>query len=290
MPLMQTKNAVLTAKLLALLLAALCSMFLLSAKLPGTRLYQSTLESVEESQSTVMKLSAATLSTSLALSALPDDFASPLAESLSDMNIYFIAILMIIFLEKLLLRFGTLLAFRWIIPIVCALVGGYVLLGKPLLKDVAVRLCILGLAITLVVPFSTLVTHLVADDLTDYVEATIRETEDGAAKLNEAVNDDTAGKNIFERLSDLFETAMNGISDLMLHFQNTIRKCMNSIAILLLTNFLMPLLSFFLLRWVLSETFHIVIPVSRPRRAPRAHGGGADGAEPVAAGGHSHEG
>ena len=36
----------------------------------------------------------------------------------------------------------------------------------------------------------------------------------------------------FEKLSDLFQTAIQDISDLMLHVQNIIRKCMNSIAIL----------------------------------------------------------
>ncbi len=52
-----------------------------------------------------------------------------------------------------------------------------------------------------------------------------------------------------------------GISDLMLHFQNTIRKCMNSIAILILTNCLMPLLTFFVLKWILRELFQIAIPL-----------------------------
>ena len=35
---------------------------------------------------------------------------------------------------------------------------------------------------------------------------------------------------------------------------------MNSIAILIFTNFVMPILTFFVLKWVLNETFHIVIP------------------------------
>ena len=71
-------------------------------------------------------------------------------------------------------------------------------------------------------------------------------------------------KTVFEKLSDLFQTAIRDMSDLMLHFQNTIRKCMNSIAILLLTNCLMPLLTFFILKWILKETFQIVMPLPLP--------------------------
>ena len=68
-------------------------------------------------------------------------------------------------------------------------------------------------------------------------------------------------KSIFEKLSDLFQTAIRDISDLMLHFQNTIRKCMNAIAILILTNCLMPLLTFFFLKWILRELFQIAAPL-----------------------------
>ena len=68
-------------------------------------------------------------------------------------------------------------------------------------------------------------------------------------------------KTVFEKLSDLFQTAVQGISDLLLHFQNTIRRCMNSIAILILTNCIMPLFTFFVLKWILGEIFQIAIPV-----------------------------
>lgn len=100
-----------------------------------------------------------------------------------------------------------------------------------------------------------------ASDLAAYVNETIEETENGAGKLNEAMEDSGEDKTIFEKLSDLFHTAVNGVSDLMLHFQNTIRRCMNSIAILILTNCLMPLLTLFVLKWILGEVFQIAIPM-----------------------------
>lgn len=81
----------------------------------------------------------------------------------------------------------------------------------------------------------------------------------------------------FEKLSDLFQTAIQDISDLMLHVQNTIRKCMNSIAILNLTNCLMPLFAFFVLKWILRELFQIVLPLppagERHDIAPEADSG-----------------
>ena len=256
--------------ILVLALVAAVSFFVLTTWLPEQEFVMDSVESVEDSRDTVMRLSAATLSASLAITALPDDFATPLADSLADMNIYFIAILMILFLERILILYGFKLAFAVAIPIACALGVLSIVLKRDVFKNLAVRLAVLGLAVALVVPCSTHLTNYVAADLSEYVETTITATEDGAGKLNEAMADGADEKTVFEKLSDLFQTAIHDLADLMLHFQNTIRKCMNSIAILLLTNCLMPVMNFFILKWVLKETFHIAIPAPQFGRGRRS--------------------
>jgi len=260
------KHAVLAIKILLLILAAALSLFVAATKLPESDFVKDSLESVEDSSNTVMKFSAATLSTSLAISALPDDFATPLADSLADMNLYFVAILAVLFLEKILIQYGIKAAFTILIPLSCFVGILFIVTKKDLLKGLAVRLCVLGLAVAFVVPCNTHITDIVASDLTAYVDETIEETEGGAGKLNEAMEGGAEDKTIFEKLSDLFQTAIHDISDLMVHFQNTIRRCMNSIAILILTNCLMPLLTFFILKWILGEIFHIAIPMPPARR------------------------
>ena len=263
---LSTKHAKLAIKILSLFLIAALSFFVATEKIPDTNFVKSSYEHVEENRSTVMKLSAATLSTSLAMSALPDDFSSPLAKTLADMNIFFVGILVILFLEEILILYGIKFAFALAIPVACFAGILYIILKKNTIKSFATRLCILGLAVAFVVPCSTHVTKYVAADLEVYVENTINETEDGAGKLNEAMDGSAEDKTIFEKLSDLFQTAIRDISDLMLHFQNTIRKCMNAIAILILTNCIMPLLTFVILRWVLKETFNVVIPAPPMRK------------------------
>lgn len=268
---LSAKYAALAVKILSLCLIAALSFFVATAKLPSSNFVRDSVESIEDSSDTVMKLSAATLSTSLAISALPDDFATPLADSLADMNIYFVAILVVLFLEKILIRYGIKAAFAILIPLACLAGGLFVVTRRNILRSLAVRLCVLGLAVAFVVPCNTRVTQIVASDLTEYVNDTIEETENGAGKLHEAMEGGAEDRTIFEKLSDLFQTAIDDISDLMLHFQNTIRRCLNSIAILILTNCLMPLLTFFILKWILRELFQIAIPLPPARRS-----GGAD--------------
>lgn len=279
------KHAALAIKILSIVLIAALSFFAAASILPKTNFVQESLESIEESSNTVMKFSAATLSTSLAISALPDDFATPLADSLADMNIYFIAILVALFLEKILLQYGIKLAFMFLIPAACGVWLAAVAVKKDLLKRLAIRLGIFGLAIALVVPCSTHITNIVASDLTEYVNETIEETENGAGKLNEAMEGSGEDKTIFEKLSDLFHTAVNGVSDLMLHFQNIIRRCMNSIAILILTNCLMPLLTLFVLKWILGEVFQIAIPMPPMKRHRNIASDGESDSEFASAGG-----
>ena len=104
---LSTKHAKLTRNILILALIGVFSFFVLTAWLPETKFIGNSIESVEESSNTVMRFSAATLSTSLAISALPDDFATPLADTLADMNIYFVGILVTLFLEKIMIQYGV---------------------------------------------------------------------------------------------------------------------------------------------------------------------------------------
>ena len=269
---LSAKHAALAIKILSLCLIAALSFFVASAAIPETNFIKESLESVDGSSNTVMKFSAATLSTSLAISALPDDFATPLAQSLADMNIYFVGILVILFLEKILIRYGIKLAFSILIPLACLAGGLSIAVKQNALRGFAVRLCVLALAVAFVVPCSTHITGIIASDLTEYVNDTIGETEDGAGKLNEAMAGGTEDQSIFEKLSGLFQTAIRDISDLLLHFQNTIRRCMNSIAILILTNCLMPLLTFLILKWILKELFQITLPMPPVKKRSGAGG------------------
>ena len=68
---LSAKHAALAIKILSLFLIAALSFFVTTAKLPESSFVKDSLESVEDSSDTVMKFSAATLSASLAISALP---------------------------------------------------------------------------------------------------------------------------------------------------------------------------------------------------------------------------
>ena len=247
-------------KCLAAVFIMVLSIFVLARKVPETKMVESTIESIEESNKTIMEFSGATIATSLAVSAFPDDFASPLAGTLADMNTYFIFIFAVLFVEKLVVIEGIKLAFIYIIPAACALYVAYVIVGKDIFKNFAAKFLILGLAIVFVIPVSTHFTEKVCEDYLAYVDETIEEANAGADKVNEVMASGEEEQTIFDKLSEAFKTAIQGMNDLLNYFENVLKKCVNSIAIMIVTTFVLPLLVLFLFRWLLNELFSWNLP------------------------------
>ena len=247
--------------LLIPVLIAVLSFFVLSEKIPQTQFVQTSLESVEKSKTTVMEFAGATLATSLAISALPDDFASPLAESLADMNKYFIFILIVLFVERLILMQGIKVSFLAIIPVGCLLYAFGCAIRREFFINFGKKIGLLGLALVLVIPCSTHVTNYVGKEYLEYVDETIQDTQKGSDTINEIVLNEDTEQTIFEKLSGAFKTAIQGAKDLLQYFNNMIKKCMNSIAIMIITTFLLPLLNLFFFKWLLAELFQIKFAV-----------------------------
>lgn len=255
-------------KLVRILLAIFIAVFsfcVLANKVPEAGWVENTIESLDESKNTIMEFSGATIATSLAISALPDDFASPLANTLTDMNKYFVFIFAVLFVEKLIVVEGIEIAFSYIIPIACVLYAFSVIFGKTLLKEFAAKIAILAIAVVTVVPVSTHFTETICDDYLVYVDETIAEAEAGAGKVNDVMAESNEDANIFDKISKAFDTAIKDVKMLLDYFNNVIKKCVNSIAIMMVTTFVLPLLVLMFFKWLLKELFSLNISVSIPK-------------------------
>jgi len=263
------KNTEQIAKILFFVFIAVFSLTVLSSKLPETKVMQNTITHLEKNQNVIMSFSGASLGISLGISALPDDFASPLASTVSDLNTYFILLFAVIFVEKLVVVEGTKIALTYIIPAACVLYIIAILTAKHTFKSIAAKLMILGISLVIVIPASTHFTEAVCADYIAYVDETIAQTDAGAAKISEIMSAGDEDSTVFDKLSNAFKTAIQGVSDLLTYFRNIIKKCVNSVAILLVTNFVLPLMILMLFQWLLTELFAIHIPTPNiPAKLP----------------------
>ena len=250
-------------KILAIVFLMVFSFTVLTHVIPESKFVQDTVNHLEDSQNTIMKFSGTTIATSLSLSALPNDFASPLASTVSDLNTYFIFIFAVLFVEKLLVIEGIKIALVWMIPAACILGILAIVFEKEMFKNFAKKLLILGISVIMVVPMSTHFTETVCADYLTYVDETIEEAAAGAGKINEIMAEGNEEATFFDKLSDAFKTAISDVNDLLAYFKNVVKKCVNSVAVMIVTTFVLPMLVMLLFRWLLTELFALHLPAPK---------------------------
>jgi len=139
------------------------------------------------------------------------------------------------------------------------------LLQKDKIKEWATKLLILGIALVCVIPFSTHFTETVGSDYLAYIDETIAEANAGADKILDAKAENEDETTLWNKISDAFQSAVQGVADLFTYFNNLIKKCMNSIAIMLVTTFGIPLFILMIFKWLLKELFSLNLNISAPR-------------------------
>ena len=125
--------------------------------------YSATIQSLDEKRETVLALTASSTAVSAAVSALPGDAGTPIADKLMDVSADFMIVLAAIYLEEFLLTTMGLAAFRILIPLGCLLAIGALLLYRrsgacASLARIAAKVALLGVVLVVTVPASVLVT------------------------------------------------------------------------------------------------------------------------------------
>lgn len=254
------KNAKFALKILVAILIGVISCTVLLKTVPESNFIKETLNSLEENRNTTIEFSGATLAASLGLSALPGDFASPIAQMVADMNKYFIFILAIIFVEKVIVMEGTKLALGILIPLasvifVCAIVS-----KRRWFEILSYKLVAFSVALILLIPISTHAVDKWGIEYKEYVESTIEDTQYGARKIDEIKNSAAEGEGVFDKLSNAFNTAISDSDEFMEYFKGVTKRCMSSISIIIVTTFAVPILIAILFKFLISNLFSISVP------------------------------
>ncbi len=254
---LSTKNAKWLLHLLIPLFIALFSFFVCAQKVSELNFYTETIESLEQSEDTVTKLTAGALGLSVIINFLPDDYGNSLANALTNLDKYFVLLLVAIFLERLIVVEGTYIAFSYMIPIACALFALSFIFKKSAIQAFAKKIAILALAIVLVIPCGTHLSNAIGKDYLEYVNTTIEQSENYSNNTNENLTENDTSKTLIEKMAATISSAITSVKDIANNIKNIISKFMNSIAILIVTTCLMPVLMFFFFLWILQQLFSL---------------------------------
>ena len=259
-----------------LLVLVLLSHLVLAGYVSSPELHAESLAALDEKKVTVMELTGATTAASVAVSAVPGDATTPIANQISELSSYLLLVVGAILLEKVLLTLTRYAAFGFLIPAALILAGIALFKGRSLLLPLAAKLAVFSLAICLVIPVSLQVGTLVEDTLElqqtiDLAQQAAEDTEEEAAAAEE--EDSSLGG----WLSQVGDALTAGVDAVIQQAEQTISRFIDAIAILLIVNCAIPLLVLWLFLWVTKAILgvQVQLPAGKPRKLSKRPKGDA---------------
>lgn len=211
-----------------------------------------TLTSLEEKQATVLELTAASTAASAAISLLPGDAATPIADKLADLSGSFLIVLCAIYLEKFLLLLTGYASFYFLIPLACLLYLGYLAKGWEGCKALARKMFLFALAIVLVIPASVKFSDLIEETYHDSIAATIQHAKETAQEAEEASASDSEEGTV---LSKIVEGITNAASGAVEKASRSVNRFLEALAIMLVTSCVIPILVLLFFVWLIKAMF-----------------------------------
>lgn len=261
---------------------ALLSFFVIARFTSSTEFNAKTIQSLDDKKTTVMELAAASTAASAAITLIPGDVGTPIANKLADLSSYFLIVLCAIYLEKYLVTITGYAAFKILVPIACVFFSGYLLWRKEILRVVAQKFLLFGLAVYLVIPASVKVADMIETTYASSIESTIEtakqttdeiESETGESgqvddkssnEKSQSDSDSDRKENAGGFFSGLFNKVQEGVSTATANVENVLNNFIEALAILLVTSCLIPILVLIFFVWLVKMLLglNIDIPTS----------------------------
>lgn len=222
---------------------ALLSFFVIARFTSSTEFNAKTIQSLDDKKTTVMELAAASTAASAAITLIPGDVGTPIA---------------------------------------CVFFSGYLLWRKEILRVVAQKFLLFGLAVYLVIPASVKVADMIETTYASSIESTIEtakqttdeiESETGESgqvddkssnEKSQSDSDSDSKENAGGFFSGLFNKVQEGVSTATANVENVLNNFIEALAILLVTSCLIPILVLIFFVWLVKMLLglNIDIPIS----------------------------
>ena len=254
------------AIIVGLVLAAVISVWPLANHYSDPTAYTSTIETLDEKRNNVLLMTGSAVAASTAMTMLPGDLASPVANELADLSSTLALVLGAIFLEKYMLTLSGALAFRFIIPIACLLFITYFIIDKKNVRDMGIKLLLFALCIWLVVPLSTKVTNFIEETNSINIQETVENIDESVEDIEKQNQD----KNFFEEAWDKISSGVTGVID---NVKDSVGNFVEATAILIITSCVIPIMTFMAMIWGVKLIFGFSTNISSEQLHQAMHSG-----------------
>ena len=269
---------------------ALLSFFVIARFTSSTEFNAKTIQSLDDKKTTVMELAAASTAASAAITLIPGDVGTPIANKLADLSSYFLIVLCAIYLEKYLVTITGYAAFKIFIPVACVLFAVNMAAQNRSVDKLARRLLIFGICIFLVVPTSVKVSDLIETTYQSQIDATLEDAKstremlenssDSGQKQNEQTQESemeqTSGvtglldkaKDALSSAKDSVTTAVGNVTisseELVQKVQDSLNHFVEAVAVMLITSCVIPILVLLIFFWLIKVLLDVDISGGNP--------------------------
>ena len=238
---------------IVLLLTIVLSMTVAARRASDPELYGQTLTDLSKKEATVLALTSAAVAASTAIAAVPGDTTTPVADEIADVTSSLVIVLSIIFIEKYLVTILGYTAFMFVIPAACVMLLIWLVNRKDFLFRWGLKIMALGLIIWAVIPLSSHVSVLIERTSQVKYEEAIDEAQQITDEINENTDEDGSV------LSTFWKKLTGGVTGLVERGKALFVHFLESIAILIATSCVIPILVVFVMVWVTKLIFGVQI-------------------------------
>lgn len=260
------------AGVIFLALTIILSCTVVGNKLTDPATYTHTIEVLDHNRATILGLTAASAAASAAISAIPDDMCSPLADELSELTSWFMVILAVIYLEKYLLTILAAAACYLLIPVGCSALLVHCFFPNGVLQSLGTKLLLFGAAVLLVIPTSIWVSDQINAIYSESIEITVQSASAVSENLiGEVTEDGTENTTVIDEAKALVGDLTSSVASVVEQFKNMLNRFIEATAVMIVTTCLIPLLVIVFFVWIVKTLFNvqIILPTSIPK--PKRH-------------------
>lgn len=256
-----------------LIIAALLSEFVGRPHFENVETWSGCIEVIDAKKNNVLALTTSTIALSAAISALPDDTGTPVAEQLTQLSGNLGIVLAVLYLEKYLLTifgflsFGVLGPAAFVLLAISLLAHGHLSTGH-MLFTLGIRLFLIGAIAIAVVPASVWVTQRIDETY----QISISQAEPGEnAEGSENADSENAGAESQEN-KNFWDSIANGAAQLVSNLKDGIKSVTDGVVeqvtnliegaiVMIVTSCLIPLLVLAVFLWMAHSLMGINVTV-----------------------------
>jgi len=242
---------------------ALASVLVVAKPMTSLETHSETIASLDAKKETVMELTAASTAASAAITLIPGDVATPIADKVADLSGWFLIVLCAIFLEKYLVIIAGYASWYLLIPVGLLLLASWFVMQKggtrAMVRQIATKLIVLGLAIALVIPASVKASAIIEETYATSIQQTI----DSATQATQDIEDAAQREN--KKGLNIISNITQGVSGAMEEMKMVVNRFMEAIAVMVVTSCIVPVVVLLFFVWVVKAIIGVKIPGPKPK-------------------------